>query len=213
MNTKSLALKSFSDVCTFRAADFHTLINNIQQQQRDQSTSSSIEPATPPPLVADTHHTNFVQPSAAHEQREHPSAPSHQVPIVHPSQPSTPDQSFHRDFCETDVQMTISSRRIEPAPTSRGPEGISIFTTSSRGSVTTIRKSILRQVEWLRTMLLDSANETTDLEKLKFLQTKTVPRVEKAISELESTLQKLATMCDDEELTRTPSPWIPSFRK
>ena len=39
-----------------------------------------------------------------------------------------------------------------------------------------------------------------DLEKLKYLQTNTVPRVEKAISSLESTLQKLATQCEDEEL-------------
>ena len=66
--------------------------------------------------------------------------------------------------------------------------------------MTTVRKSILRQVEWIRSTLVDSVNESTDLEKLKYLQTKTVPRVEKAISELESTLQKLATMCDDEEL-------------
>ena len=73
-------------------------------------------------------------------------------------------------------------------------------TTSSRSNVATVRKSILRQVEWLRKNLLDSANETTDLEKLKYLQTKDVPRVEEAISELESTLQKLASMCDDEEL-------------
>ena len=58
----------------------------------------------------------------------------------------------------------------------------------------------MRQVDWLKTTLLDSAIETTNLKKLKYLQTKTVPRVEKAISELKSTLQKLATMCDDEEL-------------
>ena len=144
----AMALKSFSDVCTFRAADFHALINDIRQQQRDLSASSSIEPVPPPPPVADTHQTASVQPSAAHEQRELPSAPSRQVPPVLPSQPSTPDQSFDRDFCETGVQIT-SSRRIEPAPTSRGPEGISISTTSSRGSVTSILKSILRQVEWL----------------------------------------------------------------
>ena len=59
---------------------------------------------------------------------------------------------------------------------------------------------MMRQVDWLKASLCNSANETTDLEKLKYLQTKTVPRVEKAISELKSTLQKLATMCDDEEL-------------
>ena len=67
LESGALALKSFSDVCTFRAADFHTLINNIQQQQRDYSTSSSIEPAAPPPSVADTQRTNLVQPSAVHE--------------------------------------------------------------------------------------------------------------------------------------------------
>ena len=58
----------------------------------------------------------------------------------------------------------------------------------------------MRQVHWLKATLEDSANETTDLEKLKYLQTKIVPRVEKAIMELESTLQRLAATCDDEEL-------------
>ena len=46
----------------------------------------------------------------------------------------------------------------------------------------------MRQVDWLKVTLDDSANETKDLEKLKYLQTKIVPRVEKAIMELESTL-------------------------
>ena len=49
LESGAIALKSFGDICTFRAADFHTLFNNIQQQQRDYSTSSSIEPAEPPP--------------------------------------------------------------------------------------------------------------------------------------------------------------------
>ena len=52
----------------------------------------------------------------------------------------------------------------------------------------------------MKATLDNSANETTYLEKLKYLQTKIVPRVEKAIMELESTLQKLATMCDNKEL-------------
>ena len=56
----------------------------------------------------------------------------------------------------------------------------------------------MRQVDWLKKTLVDSANKTTDLEKLKYLQTNTVPRVEKAISGLESTLQRLATLCEDE---------------
>ena len=34
LESGAVALKSFGDICTFRAADFHTLINNIQQQQR-----------------------------------------------------------------------------------------------------------------------------------------------------------------------------------
>ena len=50
LESGALALKSFSNVCTFRAADFHTLINKIQQQQRDYSTASSIEPTAPPLL-------------------------------------------------------------------------------------------------------------------------------------------------------------------
>ena len=89
LESGALALKSFSDVCTFRAADFHTLINDIRQQQRDQSTSLSIEPVAPPPPVADTHHNTIVQPSTAHEQGGLPSAPSLQVPTVPPSHPST----------------------------------------------------------------------------------------------------------------------------
>ena len=72
LESGALALKSFSDVCTFRAADFHTLINNIKQQQREYLTSSSIEPAAPPPPVAEPQRTNFVQPSAVHEQRGPP---------------------------------------------------------------------------------------------------------------------------------------------
>ena len=193
----AVLLKNLSDVCTFRAADFHAMISDIRQQQRDLSAPSSIEPVPPPPPVADTHLPASVQLSAAHEQRETPSALHCQVPIV--PQPSTPDQSFDRGFCDTGVQIT-SSRRVEPAPSPRGPEGVSISTTWFCGNVATVHKSILRQVEWLRKTLLDSTNETTDLEKLKFLQTKTVPRVEKAISELESALQKLASMCDDKDL-------------
>ena len=49
LESGALALKSIGDICTFRAADFHTLINGIQQQQREYSTSSSIGPTEPPP--------------------------------------------------------------------------------------------------------------------------------------------------------------------
>ena len=49
----------------------------------------------------------------------------------------------------------------------------------------------------MKTTIEDSTNETTDLEKLKYPQTKIVPRMEKAIMELESTLQRLSVACDD----------------
>ena len=64
----------------------------------------------------------------------------------------------------------------------------------------TIRKSIMRQVDALKSTINDTTNENTDLEKLKYLQIKTVPRVEKAIIELESSLQKFSRTCDDAEL-------------
>ena len=111
IETGAASLKSLSDVCTFRAADFHAMISDIRQQQRDSTTSSSIEIAPPPPTVADRRLNASVQPSAAHEQRDTPSAPSQPVPVV--PQPSSPDQSFDRDFCDTGVQIT-SSRRVEP---------------------------------------------------------------------------------------------------
>ena len=70
----AVSLKSISDVCTFRAVDFHAMITDIRQQQRDLSASSSIEPVPPPPPVADTRLPANLQLSAAHEQREPPSA-------------------------------------------------------------------------------------------------------------------------------------------
>ena len=132
IETGAASLKSLSAVCTFRAVDFHAMISDIRQQQRDSTTSSSIEIAPPPPTVADTRQNANVQLSAAHEQRDLPSAPLQPVPGV--PEPSSPDQSFDRDFCDTGVQIT-SSRRIEPASPPRGPEGASVSTTSSRGKV------------------------------------------------------------------------------
>ena len=70
LENRAVSLKSLSDVCTFRAADFHAMINDLRQQQRDLSASSSIEPVPPPPPVADTRLSASVQPAAAHEQRE-----------------------------------------------------------------------------------------------------------------------------------------------
>ena len=39
------------------------MVKNIQQQQRDNSTYSFIEPAAPPPPVANTIRTNLIQPT------------------------------------------------------------------------------------------------------------------------------------------------------
>ena len=78
----AVSLKSLSDVCTFRAADFHAMVNDLRQQQQDLSSSASIEPVPPPPPVADTRPSTNVQPAAAHEQRENPSATQPRVPVV-----------------------------------------------------------------------------------------------------------------------------------
>ena len=58
----------------------------------------------------------------------------------------------------------------------------------------------MHQVDALKSTINDTANENTDLEKLKYLQTKTGPRVEKVIMEFETTLQKFSRTCDDTEL-------------
>ena len=47
METGAASLKTLSDLCTFRAGDFHAMISDIRQQQRDSTTSSSIEIAPP----------------------------------------------------------------------------------------------------------------------------------------------------------------------
>ena len=56
----------------------------------------------------------------------------------------------------------------------------------------------MRQVDALKSTINDSAN--MNLKKLKYLQTKTVPQVEKAIMELQTTLQKFSRTCNDAEL-------------
>ena len=132
LESGAVALKGIGDICTFRAA----------------------EPLPP----AEPRGTEFLRPSAVHEQRGPPiSAPGPQVPNLIPSQPSTPDRSFHRYFFNTDVQ-TSSYPRIDPAPTTGGQEGISLSPTSPRGRVTMIRKLIMRQVDWLKAIIEDSAN-------------------------------------------------------
>ena len=52
LETGAQSLKTFSDLCTFRAGDFHAMISDLQQHQRGSTTSSSIEIAPPPPTVA-----------------------------------------------------------------------------------------------------------------------------------------------------------------
>ena len=82
METGAESLKTFSDLCTFRAGDFHAMISDIRQHQRDSTTSSSIEIAPPPPTVADLRRDANVQLLAAHEQRDTPSAPPQTVPVI-----------------------------------------------------------------------------------------------------------------------------------
>ena len=43
-------------------------------------------------------------------------------------------------------------------------------------------------------------DENTDLEKIKDLKLSTVPKVEKSVRELESTLRQYAKICDPDEL-------------
>ena len=189
LESGAASLKSIADICTFRAADFRTLLPEVQQQQQDYSTLLSTAPVDLP-LAREPVSVEPAQPSATRVVRElFPLDPGPQVPHLDVSQPSTPDRSLTRDFRNPNVQVS-SSPRIDPTPASGGHGGISVSTTSSRGEITTIRKSIMRQVDALKSTINDTVNENTDLDKLKYLQTKTVTPVEKAIMELKTTLQK-----------------------
>ena len=62
--------------------------------------------------------------------------------------------------------------------------------TSTRGETTLVRKFIMRRITELNKITSQVVNDDTELEKVKSLQMGTVPRVEKAIQELETALQQ-----------------------
>ena len=72
--------------------------------------------------------------------------------------------------------------------------------TSTRGENALLRKLIIRRMADLNRIMSKVVDDNTDLQKVKSLQTGTVPRVEKAVPELESTLRPYSRICDPTEL-------------
>ena len=109
------------------------------------------------------------------------------------SRSPSPDVLGLRDFCKTDVQA--QSSLIPDAPA--GPnDPRNTSTTSTNGEATLLRKSTLRCLQHRRKVISQPDNEDTDLEKLKSLQNRVIPREEKAMLELESALQKYSQIAD-----------------
>ena len=97
--------------------------------------------------------------------------------------PASPVVLELRDICKTDIQA-----RSSPIPDAcTGPnDPRNTWTASTTGEAGLLRKSILRGLNGLRKVINQPVNEDTDLEKLKSLQNGVIPRVEKAILELET---------------------------
>ena len=72
--------------------------------------------------------------------------------------------------------------------------------TSTRGENALLRKLIVRRMADLNRITSKVVYDNTDLEKVKSKQTGTVPRVEKAVCELESTLRQYSRICDPTKL-------------
>ena len=58
----------------------------------------------------------------------------------------------------------------------------------------------MRRMADLNRITFKVVDDNTDLEKVKSLETGTVPRVEKAVQDLESTLRQCWRICDPTEL-------------
>ena len=76
----------------------------------------------------------------------------------------------------------------------------SITLTSSKGESGLLRKLILKRLADLNKITVKTFDDDTDLEKVKALFTRTVPKVEKAVCELENTLQQYSRICDPIDL-------------
>ena len=66
----------------------------------------------------------------------------------------------------------------------------SMTSTYSKGENALLRKLILRRLADLNKITFKVVDDETALEKVKVLHTRTVPKVEKAVCELENTLQQ-----------------------
>ena len=202
-------MKSLDGICTFRAADLLIQFLELQEQRNNQSSMTNPASTIPEPTPQSSVISQSVHPSVVHEGgvTPHP-GPAPVGPSPDVSRPAYPDVLGLRDFCETDVQARSSPIPDAPA----GPnDRRNTSTTFTDSEATLLRKSTLRRLLHLCQVINQPIIEDTDLEKLKSLQNGVIPRVEKAILELESALQKysrIANPMDLDEVTDQVDPVI-----
>ena len=118
-------------------------------------------------------------------------------PLQEPPHPPTPTTPVDWGFWDPSAQFYCSPRRAD-APSD--PRNTSTTSTSSKGENALLRKLLLRRLADLNKITSKVVDDDTDLEKVKVLHTRTVPKVEKAVRELENTLQQYSRICDPIDL-------------
>ena len=198
LNQGESQIRSVERVCTFRAADFHTQLHRLQGNVDNQSTST-INPECSPsrePTGPDSHES--VHPSLVRREGGTPPPVSTLwTPCRDSLAPPTPTTPVDWGFCDPNAHLCCSPRCVDVPSNLRNT---STTSTSSRGESGLLRKLILKRLVDLNNITSKVVDDDTELEKVKVLHTRTVPKVEKAVRELENTLQQYSRICDPIDL-------------
>ena len=193
LNQGENQIRSVERICTFRTSDFPPQLPQLQGDVGSHSTSTA-NPVSSLNPMAETHLSPYIL--VLDVGTAHP-VPNPVDPLPEPPRLTSPDIPIYWDFCNTSAQLSSSPRQAdEPSY----PRNTSMTLTSTRGENALLRKLIIRRMADLSRIMFKVVNDNTDLEKVKSLQTGTVPRVEKVVRELESTLRQYPRICDPTEL-------------
>ena len=122
------------------------------------------------------------------------------IPVEPPQEiprPLTPMTPVDWGFCDPSAHLCCSPRPLDVFHDGRNTSAAS---TSSRGKSNILRKLLLKRMADLNKITAKKVNEDTDLEKVKLLFTRTVPKVEKAVCKFENTLQMYSRLADPDDL-------------
>ena len=190
-------LKSLDGVCMFRVADLQNQLLELHEQRSDWSSAISLASTTPETSPQSPEILHLVHPTGVREGGEinlpRPAA-------VHPpdvSRPSSPDVAGMRDFCKTDVQAWSSPI---PDVLIRTNDLRNTSMASSSGEATMLRKILIRKMEALEKIVGQPVDNGTEMERLKNLHDRVIPRVEKMVHDIESDLQKYSRVANLMEL-------------